>query len=871
MTFLRNHNRKGFGYIVAIGMLGLLGFMGLFLMQSSSAEYSQTSLSLYRTMGRQIAEAAADEAAVIIEEQLKEKKVNGPFDKILEQASKSLPCSMEGVNGKTSTAKPIIDLNDLSKSDLKNISDLLDYHITRAGFSLDKIHPAITCLRPVSQGPLDNSECYYCPTDRASSGYSEYHPFDNEYSRDWWCTLQLDITVSLAKQKKTKINYQISRDIKIVNVGPIARNYTFFSILGTYVNSQNTSETMVQADLRNRMNMELNKEKGRLFLWNHPFQSRVYLHGPAIIDLENSNLVNYPTSFTNEKYVKKDKGGLGAFLNPSVSDEYSGPGFNMAYQYDDSFYGFSYYPDKHRGLFPKKSFYEKLFVKSATKEDDPDLKDYYAGSHLTNATRLKGGIYPKADSDSFLKMLKNFFDFTKSENPHYYVGEAEHQKFLPAGPFCRTPWRFVPTQPIRELSNFRPNQKDPPPSEFPKEENKIYIEHRWDPRESDNKLGESTQIFAMVDDIKYDYTSNSIDGKRKRELIPFCVNYFNETDPEGFWGHLKAGIGHIFEDAAYFVTFNFRVLISVGDSIIRRIPALNKLEKLSPEDDDECINLFPTNFKLKPTTVATKKIKSINDIPRDKNNNDRWILNGIYWIDSAFTLERSISYVGTGTLIITGKDPMNNDGPLTFKGNIIAARDNNNKPLGHLTIYYDPGIYIPGNNYNIKSELANRSSYSNTCKNNMLTLDGGVTIEASVFSALGVRSINGFNATTEDFLNAGMNPRLPFYSWYYDESGNPLNPLPINVLLNNDGTGHPNIIKGNYCNYYFPLAEQGDDLWILHDTDNPFMFKEVEPNKATLYQEFLDFYDDQRIEYERMSHELFMSPKIQHVGIIGAI
>ena len=34
-------NKKGFGYIVAIGMLALLAFMGFFLMQSSATEYSQ--------------------------------------------------------------------------------------------------------------------------------------------------------------------------------------------------------------------------------------------------------------------------------------------------------------------------------------------------------------------------------------------------------------------------------------------------------------------------------------------------------------------------------------------------------------------------------------------------------------------------------------------------------------------------------------------------------------------------------------------------------------------------------------------------------------------------------------------------------------
>ena len=61
MISLKKRNKSGFTYVVAIAMLGLLAFMGLFLIQSSSAEYSQTSLSLYKTMGRQLAEAAAEE------------------------------------------------------------------------------------------------------------------------------------------------------------------------------------------------------------------------------------------------------------------------------------------------------------------------------------------------------------------------------------------------------------------------------------------------------------------------------------------------------------------------------------------------------------------------------------------------------------------------------------------------------------------------------------------------------------------------------------------------------------------------------------------------------------------------------------------
>ena len=48
--------KRGFAYIVAVLILGLLAFMGLFLMQSSSAEYSQAAMFAYHTMAFQIAE-----------------------------------------------------------------------------------------------------------------------------------------------------------------------------------------------------------------------------------------------------------------------------------------------------------------------------------------------------------------------------------------------------------------------------------------------------------------------------------------------------------------------------------------------------------------------------------------------------------------------------------------------------------------------------------------------------------------------------------------------------------------------------------------------------------------------------------------------
>ena len=851
MAFFSKHNRKGFGFIVAIGMLGLLAFMGLFLMQSSSTEYSQTSISVYRTMGRQLAEAAADEACVLLEERFKDKTNFGYFDQFIEQAATSGPRSTNGPTGQNPFKTN--DFNNL-KDDLMQTSALIKYHVTRAGFVLEKVLPTIKDLRPIPQGPLDNRNCYYLPTDRTSKNYTEFYPFDTERSKDWYCSLQIEVTLSLAKQKTTKINYTVSRDVKLLNVGPIGRNYTFFSVLGPYIDVTQ-SEGMVTSYLHNRLNAQLSKEEGRLFLWNVPFQSRIYMHGPAVIKLENSNLVNYPNSFSDPTYIEKDAGkgsggrGPGAFLNPSTdSDDECGPGLNMAYQYDDSFYGFSYYPDKSRGVFPGKTLWQKWFVTSDTKEDTTDLDVYYNKSGVTHATITKGGHYPKT-STSFFNKMQMFISAKVDE--HFFVGEAEHQKFLPAGPFCRTPWRYVPEVPPSSGSYFKPNQKEPEPCDFPEEDNKIRIEHRWDPKEENNDFGEATKIYSLVTDIKYIPTLNIIDHSEKDQYTEFCVNYYNNPDPEGFWAKLKVGAAHMFKGIANLMTFNIRVLISAGDSIFRRISAFNKLGELGPEDEDQCINLFPTNFKYKYTNVVTRTFNSIEEIPLDEEKN--WKIDGVYWMN-AFTLERSVHYVGTGTFIITGNAKT---GPLTFKGSLTAARDSNDNPRGHLTIFYYPAIS------NLKSKLT--TDYKKTCEENMLILDGGVTLEASVFSLLGVRSVNGFNATMQDFINVGMNPRDTLAQWAEATNGNPLN-----ALLGNDSTGHGNVIKGNYCNYYIPLDVQGDDLWVIHDNENNLMFKE-EAGKYLLYQDYMDYDESYRKEYEKLAHEFFLSPKIQHIGITGAL
>ena len=847
MAVLRkSNNKKGFGFVVAIGMLGLLAFMGLFLIQSSTTEYSQTSLSVYRTMGRQLAEAAADECTVMLEERFKDKSDKGYFNTLLKQAASSKPITATdtttGING------TINDFN-IKQDDLVQTSTLIKYHLTRAGFTIESIIPTIKDLRPISQGPLDDSKGFYVPQDRASEKYNIYRPFDNEYSKDWYCTLQLDITVSIAKQKKAKFRYQISRDVKLVNVGPIGRNYSFYSILGAYANPDITDEATVQALITSRfspsiVNSSYDIEKGRLFLWNMPFQSRVFMHGPAIICLENPNLENYPAN--EEPYLSKDQRKLGAFKYPPDVPEY-GPGACMAYQYNDTFYGFSYFPDKSRSIFPQKSFWDAIFGNSPTKKDLEDSSKYYT-SLITHDTIKEGGQYPNV-STAFWKKILNMYDGNRGAEVQYFVGKAKHQKFLPASPFCRTPWRYVDKEPPREKPYFDPNHTDPPPNKFPEDDHKIRIETRWDPE--DKEVGENTGIMAQVSSVAYYTGSGNIDqpGNNNGEcLTEFCINYYNDPDPDTIWGKFKVGISIVGKTIFNAVTLNGQLIVSGFKKIIRRIPFFNKAGSINASEEEQSRNLYPTNFRLRQLKTATRHFASEKDIPKDSSRDNAWIINGIYWLDS-LEIKSPISYIGTGTIIVTRYNPAS--GPLTISGDVLAERDSNGLPLGHLTIFYYPY------DQNLKNDL--KRDYQNAFSARMLTLVGGVTVEASVFSLCGVRSVRGFNATVDDFAAIGFDPEQPLSKW-------PLANGELTKFLQ-----EANCIKGNYINYYTSLDLQGDDLWVLHDMENPFMFKRRDNGGYTIYQEFLEFHEKYRMEYERMSHEFFMSPKIQHVGMIGAL
>ena len=65
-------------------------------------------------------------------------------------------------------------------------------------------------------------------------------------------------------------------------------------------------------------------------------------------------------------------------------------------------------------------------------------------------------------------------------------------------------------------------------------------------------------------------------------------------------------------------------------------------------------------------------------------------------------------------------------------------------------------------------------------------------------------------------------------------------------------------------------GEDNNDLWVVHHDTNP-LYVHREGNELSLIQEYLDTDETERLNYEYNIHEFFMSPKIQHIGIKGAL
>lgn len=797
----RMMNRRGFAYLVAVLILGLLAFMGMFLQQSSSAEYSQAAISVYRTMARQLAEAAADEACVLLEERFRDKTTTGFLQQLLWQASTSQTPKNGGSTGLNPTL--LHDFTDL-KDKVTQVLTLKDYHMTRAGFTIEKILPNIKDCRPIPQGPLDNPDNYHHSPDRITK-------FDDQYAKDWYLTLQLEVTVSLEKRRKIKIDYTISRDIKLLNMGPIARNYSLFSIIGHQLTSSDPAT--VQGILRNEMNTP-DAAGGRLFLWNMPFQSRVYMHGPSIIALENPEMAS---DFQNR----------GAF---NIYDpKYPKPGNNQAFQYNDTFFGMSYFPTVGRAIFPSKSLWDAISVwwreGKQTKDDQAANQTVY--HNLYTHKTVYGGVMPHQNK-TLLEILGDISGGGIQDT--YYKGTNVHQKFMPGGPFCRTPWKYVSNTLMGE-DRYLPNSKadfdQATKKVFPKDDEHLRLEHRW--HKDDTEVAKQTRIYSRIYEIKYNNVTNGITKPPAEKHLEFSLSYFNDPDPEGFLSKLGYAAGAVGESFWNSLTLPFEAIGVLASPLISKIfgpgdgIALNPAEQNFP-------NLFPTNFKYNYRALVTRKLKDEGEIPRDAEG--RWLLNGVYWLDS-FQVEAPVVYVGTGTIMVTRFDAAR---PFKIKGSIIALKaEDKVTPLGHLNLFYHP--YLP--------------TVTDTRERAMIIEGSGNLIEASVFSCYGIRTTDGNIA---DLTKVGIYPDQPTDKW---------DPNCLGKIAEVS-----NIIFGNYVNFFMNKQFQEGDLWVFHNFNNPLYFEKLGAGYR-IVQDSLDASEDNRKKYELMTHEFFLSPKIQHVASIG--
>jgi hypothetical protein len=608
--------------------------------------------------------------------------------------------------------------------------------------------------------------------------------------------------------------------MKLLNLGPIARNFSFFSILSHRIPSADAAT--IQNVIRTEMNSP-DTAGGRLVLWNQPFQSRVYLHGPSIIALENPELA-------------RDRPGYGAYN--LYDPENSIPGPNNAFQYSDTFFGFSYYPTIGRAIFPPDSSLKKLgllFGLSEPKPDKGDSDDLASnypniGEHST----IKGGLLPNREI-GFWDKLKTID--SNGIQDTYFRGTNVNQKFLPAGPFCRTPWKYV-SPALEGEDRYLPNSlADHSMAEklnFPEDDQYLRLEHRW--KKDDPDVAKASQIYARSYKVKLNNVSNSIQTPPSEELIEFSLSYYNDPDPNSLLGKIGAVFSNLGERLWTRLILPFEGISVLASPLISKVFGNGEDSYIEAGVEDQYENLYPTNFKFNMRGIVTKKFADENELAlaiSDENGN--WVLNGVYWLDSFQIEDMPVTYIGTGTIVITKFDPAR---PMRIRHSIVCEKaDDGVTPLGHLNIIYHPY----------------RQSVTDT-SDRMLEIDGsGITIEASVYSCYGIKTQDG---NIPNPTAVGMDPSQTLAEWEANQF--------ITKVI-----GATNIIMGNYINTYMNKHHQRGDLWVIHNVNNPLYFDRVGGNNFEIIQKSIDESPAARNNYEMKVHELYMSPKIQHVATIG--
>ena len=289
-------------------------------------------------------------------------------------------------------------------------------------------------------------------------------------------------------------------------------------------------------------------------------------------------------------------------------------------------------------------------------------------------------------------------------------------------------------------------------------------------------------------------------------------------------------------------------------TIFRKIVPAKAENAQSADSETVYNNLFPTNYKTDYLRTVTRCFENESQIPRDDNGN--WILDGVYCLDY-LKVNGNVHYVGNGTIYIGKYLPEINGkyGPLTINGDILAADEKS-----HLNL-----VYIPtgGNDFDFVTRNFSGESLKTEIRNRMINIIGtGKMIQASVVSFYGVYcESEDSNLDKTTLTNLGMDTTKNYSEW--KEAG------AFSKALNSS-----NCIIGNYVNYYTFMEEQKNDLWVYHDTSNSFYFGKDDAGQCIIAQYILDLdnnnnNNEQRLDYEKSTHELCLSPKIQHLGITG--
>ncbi len=786
--------RRGFAYIIAVLILGLLAFMGLFLMQSSSVEYSQAALSVYATMSQQIAEAAADECFLALEEQFRDPSAAGKMGPLLNQGkdAKFFP-------ERTALNPSLLDILPDFAPYVTQTNLLLSQHMTRAGFFVEKIRAKIMDYRPIDCRPLNSPNCVYKPKDRQTS-------FNGPMALDYQLSLGLDVTVGFKQGSKShKFLYQITRDMKIVNVGPIARNYTMFTIFGPDPRNH-------QTEIKNDFQLG----NGRLVLWNHPYQSRVYLHGPAVIGIENPDYAPTDKPAYQWAFTRKDPNGK--------------PGPNQAFQYSVTYNGLSYLPFPARALWePKKMFGNDILVETLN-----DLKDMSESEKKMFGynTYLKGFI-PRGDQNIWASISDFLSSSVDSTTKDYVRGKRVKQLFLPAGPYCRFPWRYVPD---RVPSYFEPNRIA---ENWPDPDPHLRIEHRWVP--GDPKYDAETKIYGETLHFRLIRGPEAMQVGYPIERWPeFSLCYGNHRNPESWGDRFGEFFARIGRTCWNMVTYAPRWALTGLEAGYRAIFQPRDPSVPGGIDETNHLNLYPTNYK-DFNKVTTIRMKGVDDIPKDPVDGKTWILDGCYSLDS-FVTRGDVLYRGKGIIYVgMYSNEGSADGNFVIRGSIL--KDPAHRQTSHLTLVYYP-VQI--------DRATGRVGWPDFDRAQMVIEGHGKVIQASVFSMAGIRTTTG-TLLDDEYRALGMDPAATPKVWSEKFKAEQLTQLQSKV----------NSIMGNYVNFFVKKARLDGDLWVMHDINSPFYFKDEGNGVYTIKAD----YDEKD---ELMVHSVHLSPKIQHLCFLGA-